>query len=78
LDRRIGDHVRYQHVDVWTDGTESLIDAELIVATIRHDITPETWIVALETTPSIATAVPQLWDLTVFAWDDPDPANVWR
>lgn len=76
LDRRIGDWLRFVHVDPWS--TAPAYDVTLSLTTIRHQITADTWTVQLATTPAVAYTAVELWDWTLLAWDDPDPLAVWR
>jgi hypothetical protein len=75
LDRRIGDWVRFVDADRYSG---DLYDVTLVLTTIRHTITPDAWTVQFATTPAIAYTAVELWDSTVFAWDDPSPLAVWR
>jgi hypothetical protein len=77
IDRRIGDQVRFWHDDVFA-GELDTIDVRLILATIRHFITPAEWVVEWETTNVTAFDRVLLWDRSPYLWDDADPLNVWR
>ena len=77
IDRRLGDVVELvQDVPAAGGGTNRL-DLFLAVETIRHDITPDTWTVTVETTRTVSNRVSERWDLSLYAWDDPAPANTW-
>lgn len=78
IDLRIGDRLNWQHDDVWPDGTAVLVDVDVITHTIRHLLTPETWIVELETTPAIAYTTTPAWDVTALRWDSADLNATWR
>jgi hypothetical protein len=77
IDRRIGDVVRFWHDDVFF-GEFDTIDVRLVLATIRHFITPVEWIVEWETTNVTAFDRVISWDRSPYLWDDIDPLNVWR
>lgn len=78
IDCRIGDRVGWLHTELWPDGTLEEIDVDVIVHTIRHAITPETWTVEIETTPAIGYRVAELWNTTARTWDDTAPEAIWR
>ncbi len=80
LDRRIGDWVRFLHEDRWIAPGDDfeLYDVTLVVTTIRHHWTRDTWTVQLGTTPAVAFATVELWDKTAWTWDDPNLLAVWR
>jgi hypothetical protein len=78
LDLRLGDQIRWQHVDDWPDGATVLVDVTLVAVTVRHLLTAETWTVELETSPAVAYTTVGMWDLTAWRWDSTDPAADWR
>lgn len=79
IDRRLGDVVRFQHTETWTDPDRTdFYDLALILTTIRHTITPDTWLVELATSPAVSWSLIELWDDTILTWDDPSPLAVWR
>ena len=78
LNMRLGDKVRWWHEDRWDDGSYSLLDLGVVIQTIRHRISPEAWIVELETSPAVDYTPVELWDQTRFVWDDADPLAAWR
>lgn len=78
VDTRLGDRIRLWHDQTNPDGTVATVDVDLIVETVHHSITPESWLVDVETSPAVAFTAVELWDRTVFAWDATDPLNVWR
>jgi hypothetical protein len=55
----------------------TVLDLFLVVAGIRHDITPSRWVTTLATTPSVANRVLERWDVTGYVWDEDDPNNRW-
>lgn len=74
IDTRLADRVRWLHVERFA-GQLDTTDVDVIVCTVRHLLTADTWTVELETTPAIAyTPVPE-WDVTSYTWDD--AAAVW-
>jgi hypothetical protein len=77
LDCRLVDRVRLLHEQVDPGGHPAILDVTAVVAFIRHEITPDGWTVTMATSRSVGYALPELWDRTLFTWDDPDPANVW-
>lgn len=79
LERRLLDRVRFIHEDVFAaPGDVSLYDLTLVVTTLRHQITRDTWTVSLATTPAVAYTLVELWDQTRLVWDDANPLAVWR
>ena len=79
LDRRLGDVVRFQHLETWTDPDRlDWYDVQLILTTIHHTITADTWLVELSTSPAIDYTAVELWDVTALTWDSPSPLAVWR
>lgn len=79
LELRLGDVVRFQHVDRWTDPDRiDTYDLELVVTTLRHRITASEWVVELATSPAVTYTAVELWDVTALVWDDPNPLAVWR
>jgi hypothetical protein len=80
LDRRIGDWVRFVHEDTFTAPGDAyeLWDVTLVLSTIRHYVTADTWTVQLATTPAVAYTAVELWDQTLLVWDDVNPLAVWR
>lgn len=78
LDLRMADQIRWVHEDAWPDGALVLIDQTMVTHTIRHLLTADTWTVEIETGPAVAYTYIGMWDLTVWRWDDADPAADWR
>lgn len=79
LERRVGDLIRFEHQTTWTDPDRvELYDVNLVLTTIRHQITAETWIVEVGTSPAVSYTAVELWDRTSLVWDDPSPLAVWR
>ena len=79
LDRRLGDRVRFVQTETWTDPDRTeFYDLTLVLTTIRHEITPDTWTVDFSTSPAVAYTAVELWDWTLLTWDDPSPLAVWR
>ena len=79
LERRLGDRIRFVHEDRFADPDDlTVYDVTLVVTTIRHAITRDTWTVALATTPAVAYTLVELWDQTLLTWDDANPLAVWR
>lgn len=77
IDARLGDRVVWQHEER-AAGELALYRVPLVLATIRHLLTAETWIVELETTPAVGYIAVEAWDVTAYTYDDPAPAAVWR
>lgn len=77
IDRRIGDVVRFWHDDTFF-GELDTIDVSLVLATIRHMITPTEWVSEWETTNVTRFDRVLSWDRSPYLWDQVDPANVWR
>lgn len=79
LERRLGDRVRFVHEDRFAaPGDVSLYDVTLVVTTLRHTITRDSWVASLATTPAVAYTLVELWDQTQLTYDDPSPLAVWR
>ena len=76
IDRRRGDVVVFVHEQQTTTGP-ALLYLYLVVASIRHDITPAGWVATFTTSPTIGNVPVQYWDETGYPWDDPHPHNVW-
>jgi hypothetical protein len=77
LDLRIGDLVDWTHEQAATGGPQ-LIDIRVIVVGVVHDITPDSWVVELATSPAVDHRTIGAWDRTPWMWDDVDTANVWN
>jgi hypothetical protein len=77
VDRRLGDLVRLLHDQPAAGGGTWRLDLLLVLETIRHDITPDTWTVELATTRAVSSRVTERWDESAYRWDDTDPANTW-
>lgn len=78
IDRRLGDRIRFIHEFTAVDGTTGTLDVMAIVATIRHEITPETWITTIGTTRTTDYVPVEAWDVTSIVWNDTNPLAVWR
>ena len=82
IDKRIGDRLRFIHEFIAADSTTGTLDVMAIVSTIRHEITPESWITTLGTTRTVEFFSVEEWDDTRFLWDDFDLAGqttaTWR
>jgi hypothetical protein len=78
IDLRLGDRVSVWHQDTFAEGVPTDVFLDVVVQTIRHDITPEAWSTSFESSPAVGYTQLELWDRTRFPWDDPDPLAVWR
>lgn len=78
VDLRLGDRVGWQHEYDNVDGSTTLVDVDVIADTIRHAITPESWIVEFESSPAVGYRAVYEWDTTTLTWDTSDPTGVWR
>lgn len=76
IDLRIGDILEFLHSQPAVGGT-ALLDLYLIVASIRHEILPDSWLMTVGTTRSVGNRVAERWDQTSYVWDDLDPRSVW-
>ena len=65
IDRRIGDRIRYLHDYRAAGGDVATLDVTVIVSTITHQITPDSWLVQIGTTRAVDYLAPSYWDLTV-------------
>jgi hypothetical protein len=74
---RRGDLVRFVQDTTAQDGSTLRLDLDLVVAAIRHDITPDGWVVTIGTTPTVGGRTVPEWDDTTFTWDTADDLNVW-
>jgi hypothetical protein len=72
IDRRLGDRIRFFHDYVAVGGVPGTFDVTLIVSTITHEITPESWVVGIGTGPAVDATPVQRWDRTAWTWDDPE------
>lgn len=77
IDLRRGDMVRFVHDTPAPGDTTRRLDLDLIVSAIRHDITPDGWVVTIGTTPTVGSRYVGNWDETPFTWDHADALNVW-
>jgi hypothetical protein len=75
---RRGDRVEILHDYVDANGDPATLDVFTIAASIGHEITPDSWLVSVYGTRTVDHRTVELWDVTGFTWDDPDPLNVWR
>jgi hypothetical protein len=72
IDRRLGDRIRFLHDFVAAGGGQGSFDITAVVATITHEITPESWVVGIGCWPAIDATVVQRWNRTDWLWDDAD------
>lgn len=72
-DLRLGDRARFQHDDPF-----GFYDVTVIVTTLQHQLTPESWVLNVGTSPAVDYTAVELYDDTLLTWDDPDPLAVWR
>lgn len=77
VDLRIGDVARFARTQQAQGGGQALTDLSVLVTTISHDITPATWVAGVSTSKALTYHIAQMWDATLFVWDQDDPANVW-
>lgn len=77
IDLRRGDLVRLLHDTPAQGGGTLRLDLDLIVSAIRHEVTPESWVVTIGTTPTVGSRYVGNWDETPFTWDHADDLNVW-
>jgi hypothetical protein len=77
LDLRIGDLVEYVREQPAAGGGARMIALTLTVSAVVHDITPDTWVTTIATTPAIDHRDFLIWDETTFTWDDADPRAIW-
>jgi hypothetical protein len=71
IDLRIGDLVRLVHDQPAVDGPNR-IDLLHAVQRVRHDITPDAWLVTVGTTRAVGNNVLYRWDGTGLRWDQTD------
>lgn len=76
--RRIGDRLRFVRDQVEPGGDVATLDVQLVLASIRHEITPDGWLATFTTSRSVAYLEPELWDITAFVYDQTDERNTWR
>lgn len=74
IDCRLADRVRWLHTERFA-GQLDTTDVDVIVATVRHLLTADTWTVEIETTPAVAYTAVLEWDVTSYTWND--AAAVW-
>lgn len=72
IDKRLGDRIRFQHDYVAAGGGTGTFDVTLIVTTVTHQVTPESWVVSFATSPAVDATPVQRWDRTLWLWDDAD------
>lgn len=78
VDLRLGDRVAWQHEYTNPDATVTLVDVDVIAQTIRHAITPDEWLVEVESSPAVGYRVVHEYDTTTLTWDTSDTTGVWR
>ncbi len=81
IDLRRGDRIRLLHEFVDVNGDVGTLDIRVIAASIRHEITADTWSVTVTGTRTVDWTLVERWDETTNVWDlQPLPAqtNVWR
>lgn len=78
FDWRILDRVRVLHDSRTPTGT-ARIDVDVMLIELRHAFTANAaeWVTSIGTSRALAYLAPQLWDQTIYTWDDPSPLNVW-
>jgi hypothetical protein len=77
LDTRLGDLVDWQHYQATTGGP-ALFQLVFVASTVTHEITPESWVTTLATTPAVDHRMILQWDRAPYLWDDTDAGNVWN
>ena len=78
IDLRRGDLVRWVHDFTDAAGQPATLDVHLVAWGARHEITPETWTVTVGGTRTVDYTRLEMWDRTLYVWDDPSPFAVWR
>ena len=78
VDLRRGDRIRFLHDHLDAAGRETVLDIYLIAASIRHEITADTWTVTVAGTRTVDWTTVERWDDTALVWDDSNPLAVWR
>lgn len=76
IDRRIGDVVTWVHDQPTTTGT-ALVVIDVVVQSIAHEITPESWVTTIGTTRTVGTTVAPRYDRTPFQYDQVDARNIY-
>lgn len=76
-DLRLTDLVEVAHEQRAQGGGSTVIDLDLLVATITHDLTPDQWVTEVDTSKAIGYRIHDLWDFAPFTWDDTSPDAVW-
>ena len=78
VDLRRGDRVRLLHDFADADGLPATLDVYVICWGTRHEVTADTWTVTAGGSRTVDYLTPELWDRTLWLWDDTDPDAVWR
>ena len=68
IDRRLGDVVTWVHEQAATTGADLLV-LNLIVRSINHAITPETWVATFATSRTVGSTIVQRYDRTTYRYD---------
>ena len=77
IDLRPGDLLRYLR-DQPAVGGPARVDINAIAAGIRHEVTPQTWVVTVACTPAVGNNVTWQWDAGGWlVWDADPPDPVW-
>jgi hypothetical protein len=76
IDRRLGDVVTWYHEQPTTTGI-NLVALNVVVDRIVHEITPESWVTTIGTTPTVGNKVALRYDRTPFRYDQNDPRVVY-
>lgn len=75
---RRGDRVEVLHDFTDPDGNPGTVDLFAIVLGVAHQLTPDEWVATCQLSRTVDYRVLELWDRTLYVWDQADPANVWR
>lgn len=78
FDWRLLDRLRILH-DSKTPGGTVRVDFDAMLLELRHAFTADAgaWITSIGTTRALAYVSAQLWDQSLYTWDDPSTLNVW-
>jgi hypothetical protein len=75
---RRGDRVNVIHDFTDANGDPATLDVTSIALAVAHNLTPETWVSHVRLSRTVDYRTVELWDRTIYVWDQVDPNNVWR
>ena len=78
IDLRLGDKLNVIRTYPAAGDELGHLDVDTLATTITHEISPDAWVTTVATSRVITHRVTELWDRTLWVFDDPNPLAVWR